>query len=193
MASTDNAPLAGMADELWAAADALPVSGRAMFASARAWPRPDDPLLSAWLAVNAIREWRGDTHWAIQIAEDLSGTEAGILDGAWREYPDDWLPRSRGDDDDALTVGYERLRAKGYAEGHTVNAAGVAYRAGLEDRLDRISALAWQHLGEETTVRFIEMIEPVGDRLIQRIDETAGELWMPAGRTHQRDSYDADT
>ena len=74
--------LAAMADDLWAAADALPLAGRALFASTRVWPRPtDDALLSAWLAVNSIREWRGDTHWAIQIAEDISGTAAGILDG----------------------------------------------------------------------------------------------------------------
>ena len=96
--------LASMAPQLWSAADALPLAGRALFASTRAWPRPDDALLSAWLAVNCIREWRGDTHWAIQIAEDISGTAAGILDGAWRNYDGDWLARSRGADDAALDV-----------------------------------------------------------------------------------------
>jgi hypothetical protein len=178
--------LASMADDLWATADALPLSGRVMFASTRAWPRPaDDPLLSAWLAVNCIREWRGDTHWAIQIAEDISGTAAGILDGAWRNYDDDWLARSRGADDAALAAGYAELEARGLAADGSVNESGLAYRQELEDRLDDLSAVAWRHLGEDSTRRFIELIEPVGGRLVDRIDITAGPNWMPAARDRE--------
>jgi hypothetical protein len=178
--------LAGMADDLWAAADALPLAGRALFASTRAWPRPsDDPLLSAWLAVNCIREWRGDTHWAIQIAEDISGTAAGILDGAWRNYEGDWLARSRGADDAALRVGFAELEARGLATDGEINAAGIDYRQGLEDRLDDLSTAAWRHLGEDATRRFIELIEPFGGRLVERIDVTAGPNWMPAARDRE--------
>ena len=52
----------------------------------------------------------------------------------------------------------------------------------LENGLDGDAALAWQHLGEEKTSRFIDLVSSVGDTLIKRIDETAGEKWMPAGR-----------
>jgi hypothetical protein len=175
--------LASMADDLWTAADALPVSGRALFASTRAWPRPvDAPLLSAWLAVNSIREWRGDTHWAIQIAEGISGTAAGILDGAWRNYEGDWLARSRGADDDSLAAGFAELQARGLADGGRVNDDGIAYRQQLEDRLDDLASAAWRHLSDGATRRFVELIEPVGGRLVERIDVTAGPNWMPAAR-----------
>jgi hypothetical protein len=178
--------LAAMAVDLWAAADALPLSGRALFASTRAWPRPsDDPLLSAWLAVNCIREWRGDTHWAIQIAEDISGTAAGILDGAWRNYEGDWLARSRGADDAALDTGWAELEARGLASGGAVEQTGLDYRQDLEDRLDDLSSAAWRLLGEDATRRFIELIEPVGGRLVERIDLTAGPNWMPAARDRE--------
>jgi len=178
--------LASMADELWAAADSLPLAGRALFATTRVWPRPaDDPLLSAWLAVNCIREWRGDTHWAIQIAEGISGTAAGILDGAWRNYDGDWLARSRGADDAALTVGFAELKSRGLADGSVVNEVGVAYRQELEDRLDDLSAAAWRALGDDATQRFVELIEPVGLRLVERIDVTAGPNWMPAARDRE--------
>ncbi len=178
--------LASMADDLWAAADALPLAGRALFASTRIWPRPsDDALLSAWLAVNCIREWRGDTHWAIQIAEDVSGTAAGILDGAWRNYEGDWLARSRGADDAALEAGWAELEARYLASAGTVNEAGLAYRQELEDRLDDLSSAAWRHLGEDATRSFIELIEPVGARLVERIDQTAGPNWMPAARDRE--------
>ena len=174
--------LAELAESLWAAADALPLTGRPLFASLLHRRRPEDPLLSAWLAVNCIREWRGDTHWAIQIAEDLDGTMAGVLDGAWRGYEDDWLPRSRGADDDALRAAFARLEARGLAEDGTVTDVGIAYRQGLEDRLDRLCTPAWQALGEEGTNRFLDVVEPVGAALLARIDETAGPNWMPAAR-----------
>jgi hypothetical protein len=180
--------LASMAGDFWAAADALPLSGRALFASTRAWPRPSDALLSAWLAVNCIREWRGDTHWAIQIAEDISGTAAGILDGAWRNYDGDWLARSRGADDTALALGFAELEARGLASDGAVTDAGIEYRQGLEDRLDDLCAAAWRHLGKDATLRFVELIEPVGGRLVERIDVTAGPNWMPAARDRKEPS-----
>ena len=178
--------LAALAEPLWAAADTLAVSGRAMFAAQLRHRRTDDPLLSAWLAVNCIREWRGDTHFAIQIAEDITGTEAGILDGAWRNYDDDWLPRSRGADDAALASAYARLAARGLVVDGRVTDEAIAFRISLEDRLNDITANAWQHLGETETVRFCELAERAGDRLIARIDATAGDKWMPAGRLGQR-------
>lgn len=167
---------------LWDAAGSLPVSGRPLFASLIGRRRDDEPLLSAWLAVNCIREWRGDTHWALHVAEDIGPVEAGILDGAWRSYEGDWVPRSRGADDPALDAAYRTLEARGLADGGEVDEAGLALRQRIEDRLDDLSSAAWRHLGEERTRAFLEMVEPVGDRLIERVDRTAGDKWMPAGR-----------
>lgn len=176
--------LASMSTALWEAADSLPNSGRVLFASQLAHRRPDEPLLDAWLAVNCIREWRGDSHWIVHAAEGLTGTEAGVLDGAWRSYADDWLPRSRGADDEALTAAYDLLASRGLVVDGEVTPEAIAYRQGLEDRLDDMAALAWQHLGADQTQRFIDVVGSVGDVLIGRIDATAGEKWMPAGRHH---------
>jgi hypothetical protein len=174
--------LAELAEPLWLAADALSPAGRALFASHRDWPRPDDPLLSAWLAVNCIREWRGDTHWAIQIAEGLSMTAAGVLDNAWRNYEPGWLPRSRGADDAAIDAAIDELTERGLATDGAVNTAGVAYRQALEDRLDELTVEPWQSLGAERTLGLLGLLEPVGDVLLARVDATAGPNWMPAGR-----------
>ncbi len=175
--------LAALTAPLWAAADALPIAGRVFAATLRERPRPDDPLLSAWLAVNCIREWRGDTHWAIQLSEDLGEVAVGILDGAVRDYEDDWLPRSRGADDAAIAGAFTELEARGFATNGAVNADGIAYRRSLEDRLDRLSSPAWRHLGAELTLDFLDLIEPIGARLVDRINETAGPNWMPAARS----------
>lgn len=175
--------LAALAEPLWEAADALPASGRVLFAAHRDWQRPDDDLLSAWLALNAIREFRGDTHWAIQIAEELTGPMAGVLDNAWRSYDGDWIPRSRGADDTMLADAYRELETRGLAVDGVVNQAGIAYRQELETRLDRMTIPAWQALGADRTRQLVELLEPVSDRFIDRVDATAGANWMPAGRT----------
>jgi len=177
--------LAAMAAALWDAADSLPIAGHPLFAAQLRHRRGDDALLSAWLAVNCIREWRGDTHWALHLADDLTGTEAGILDGAWRNYGDDWLPKSRGADAAALAEAYARLEARGLATDGVVNERGIAHRKALEDRLDQLAAGAWRHLGSPRTERFVELVASVGDRLMARIDATAGEKWMPAGRRRE--------
>ena len=174
--------LASMAPALWDVVDHLPVAGRHLFAALRSRRRLDDRLVSAWLAVNAIREWRGDTHFALHVADDISPVAAGLLDGAWRGHDDDWLPRSRGADDAGVTAALDELGARGLADDGRVNAAGIAYRQGIEDRLDDLCAGGWRHLGAETTRRFCELIEPVGERLLARIDATAGPRWMPAAR-----------
>jgi hypothetical protein len=45
-----------------------------------------------------------------------------------------------------------------------------------------LSQRAWQLLGSENTEKFLNLIEPIGERLMDRIDETAGPNWMPAAR-----------
>ena len=175
--------LAALAPTLWDTADSLSPAGRVLFAAHREWPRPDEPLTSAWLAANAIREWRGDTHWAIHCNEGISGTAGGVLDGAWRNYDDpDWLPRSRGAGDDDIAAAVAELAGRGLITDGRVNAAGVAYRQSLEDRLDELTVAPWQHLRRETCERFLSLLDAAGSTLMARVDETAGPNWMPAGR-----------
>lgn len=181
--------LGTFAADLWVAADSLPSAGRVCFAAHRQWPRPThDDALSAWLALNCIREWRGDVHWAIQVTDGLSGTAAGLLDGAWRDYPDDWLARSRGADDAMVTAAMEELDARGFVTDGRVNDEGVRHRQDLEDRLDALTAAPWQHLGADRTLQLVELIAPVADRLLERVNQTAGPNWMPAARLRRADA-----
>ena len=175
-------PLATMSPALWNAAEKLPLSGRALFASLLDWPRHEDPLTSAWLAVNAIREWRGDTHWAIMTSENIDGTMAGILDNAKHNYDDQWLPRSRGADDEAISFAFKKLTERGLANGEEVTTKGLEFREELERKLNNMASAAWRNLGIDQTIQFLELIEPVGSRYIDHIDRTAGSKWMPAGR-----------
>jgi len=66
-----------------------------------------------------------------------------------------------------------------------VSDEGLALRERIESRTDELTGVAWRLLGSEATVRYLELVEPVGARLLARIDETAGPDWMPAARTRR--------
>ena len=175
-------PLARLGPELWPVVDALPTVGRPFFASHLRMPRPEDPVLSGWHAVNCIREWRGDTHWALVAAAGLTGVEASIVHNAWLGYDPDWLPTSRGTDPADLDAAWASLEAKGLAADRTVRPEGVALRQQLEDDTDRRTTEVWERLGETASIRFAEDFEPPCELLLRRVDITAGPNYQPASR-----------
>ncbi len=184
--------LGQLAEPLWRGVDAVHLGARPMFAAHRARPRPDDsqPVLSAWLAANCLRELRGDNHWALCASEDLDDVEVGLLHAAMidvEEYgSEEWIARSRGNDDDAVARGWARLEAKGLATDGALNDEGRRFRLDLEARTDALTAPAWQAVGAEPTAAFCDLIEPHHDAFVARIDATAGPRWMPAVRVKDR-------
>jgi hypothetical protein len=175
-------PLGALAPDLWRVVDELDGSGRVLFAAHRDAARSDDPVVDAWLAVNAIREWRGDSHWAIVMAAGLTGVQAGLLHDAWMGYPREWIPRSRGADDDAIGVALADLERRGLVSDGRVNDAGTALRQQIEDDTDLVSEIPWRAYGADRTDAFVELMAEPGEALLARIDETAGPNWMPAAR-----------
>ena len=149
-------PLAALGPALWPVVEQLPTVGRVLFAAHLRMPRPVDPVLSGWHAVNCLREWRGDAHWALVAAAGLTGVEASILHNAWLGYEPDWLPTSRGTDPADLDAGWRSLGERGLADGRRVLEAGVALRQRLEDETDRLTTLPWRLLGRPATDAFPE-------------------------------------
>lgn len=174
--------LGTMAESLWVVADQLPSMGRVLFAAHRAASRHvEDPVLSAWLAINCLREWRGDTHFAVLVAEGISPVAAGILDDARRNYGG-WIPRSRGADDEGLARAYAELEVLGLAADGVVQAAGLELRERIEVLTDLRTTPCWELLGVARTAQLCDLIDEVGEALVARIDATAGPQWMPAAR-----------
>ena len=175
-------PLARLGPELWPVIDRLPTVGRPFFASHLRMDRPTHEALAGWHAVNCLREWRGDTHWALVAAAGLTGVEASILHNAWLDYEADWLPASRGTDPADLAAAWSSLETKGLALDRAVLPAGLALRQQIEDDTDRLTTLPWEQLGEAASKRFAEDFEPPCELLLARVDETAGPNYQPASR-----------
>ena len=110
-------PLAELGPELWPVVRRLPMVGRTFFGAHLAMPVPEDPMLSGWHAVNCLREWRGDTHWAVVVAEVHGPTAALALveplaleqHHLWHATRADLLRRSG--DPGAAAEAYERALA----------------------------------------------------------------------------------
>ena len=176
------APLSTAGPALWDVVDALPEVGRVLFGAHLTMERPTDPLLSGWHAVNCLREWRGDTHWALVVAAGLTHAEASILHNAWLGYDEDWLARSRGTTPEDLDQGWAALRAKGLVADRTVTEEGLALRQRIEDDTDRLTTVPWERFGAQATEEFASALEPPCILLLARVDETAGPNYQPASR-----------
>ena len=175
-------PLVELGPELWSVVEQLPLIGRVFFGAHLAMPRPGDPLLSGWHAVNCLREWRGDTHWALVVAQGLTHAEASILHNAWLGYEDGWLATSRGTSPEDVEAGWAALEARGLAADGVVGPEGIALRQQIEDDTDRLTTLPWELLGDTRSVEFAERLEPPCEALLPPVDETAGPNYKPASR-----------
>ena len=179
-------PLAELGPDLWAVVDRLPLVGRVFFGAHLAMARPADPVLAGWHAVNCLREWRGDTHWAVVVAHGLTHPEASVLHNAWLGYEEDWLARSRGTTPEDIEAGWTRLAAKGLADGtgdgRAVTPDGLALRQRIEDETDRLTTLPWELLGDARSGEFADRLEPPCELLLARVDLTAGPNYQPASR-----------
>jgi hypothetical protein len=168
--------------DLWAVVDRLPTVGRVFYGAHVGMGRPDDPLLSGWHAVNCLREWRGDTHWALVVAAGLTGVEASCLHNSWLGYEPGWLPTSRGSSAEEIAAAWAGLEANGLARDGVATEEGLALRQRLEDDTDRATTLPWELLGVEGSTAFAELLEPPCELLLRRVDLTAGPNYQPASR-----------
>ena len=175
-------PLYEFGPKIWRVVESLPTVGRPFSASLLEIERPQEPALSGWHAVNYLREWRGDTHWALVASSGLSAGEASILHNAWLGYEGDWLSLSRGNSPESIESSWRSLESKGLATKRTVNDKGIELRQFIEDETDRLTTLPWKALGLADSLRFAEVFEPPCEELLARVDLTAGTNFQPASR-----------
>ncbi len=178
--------LADFRDDLWSAVTHCEPAGRPLFAACLNMPMPEDPTLSAWHALNCLREWRGDTHNAILVAAGLDPVDAVILDSAWAGYPPDWMARSRMWGEDAIASAMSGLESRGLAENGRVSSVGMQYRSDIEFRTDELTARPWKGIGVDRTAEIERILAPAAPLLLERVDRTAGVRYLAAARLHDR-------
>ena len=134
---------APLGDALQAVVEGLDFAGKPLAAAHDAVPLPsDDPLSRFWLLDAVVREYRGDCHISLLVADGLNGVDANVLNvAAGRTFPQQQA--LRGWSDDEWAAGTARLRERGWLDdAGELTEAGTAYRNELEDRTDQVCE-AW--------------------------------------------------
>ena len=124
--------------------------GRALFSAHADLPWPEETHLVAWHAQTLLREFRGDGHIAMLMAEGLSGIEALITHGASGAIPAQMLQRSRDWSNDEWDSGVRVLQSRGLLQqGETLEFSelGKQVRDRIEAQTDLLSMAPYAALG----------------------------------------------
>jgi hypothetical protein len=140
--------LDGVNDALGPVATTLPKPARAMSAGLASWPLPDSAMGRFFRYGDLLREYRGDVHNAIWVADGLSACEIGLVSELWWGLPLKSYSRTRGWTSEEFDVAVDRLKVDGWLDGDGLSADGTARRAAIEDRTDALMVQVLAPLGD---------------------------------------------
>jgi hypothetical protein len=126
------------------------VDGRPLFAGHASLDWPEAPHLVLWHAQTLLREFRGDGHVAILVAEGLCGLGALVLHAATGDVPRAALQTTRSWSDDEWAGAVADLADRGLVDregGFTE--AGTRLRTSIEERTDALAAAPYRSIGED--------------------------------------------
>ena len=163
----DTADLAELGEALWRAVDGCRFDGRPLAAAWASVPRPEDPVVSAWLAVTVLREHRGDGHVLDAVAHSLRGLDATLTLVATGALPRSLVQPTRGWSDDDWDQSVRRLQARGLLDRDgRLTKTGGALRRDVEELTDRLAAGPVERLGPTGVERAIALAAPHSRHLI---------------------------
>ncbi len=151
-----------VSERLLAAAEDLPLAGRAFFAAQLAATIPDDPIGRLWRAADRLREFRGDSHIQVWSAAGLDPLEIGLLSDLFWGLAPRAHTAGRGWTVEQLAAGEARLCARGLLgrDGHLTD-DGLTMREDIEADTDRAVEPALAVLGDDLD-ELLRIIEPWG-------------------------------
>jgi hypothetical protein len=152
---------------LWEAIAGCRFEGLPLAAAWSQVPRPEDPVVSAWLAATVLREHRGDGHILAAVGAVLHGLDATVTFVATGAVTREITQPARGWSDDDWQQSSRRLQARGLlGRDGRLTMTGGALRRDVEDLTDRLAAAPVERLGETGVKRAIDLAAPVSRCLI---------------------------
>lgn len=146
---------------------ALDLAGKPLAAANAAVALPADPLLALWQQVTVIREWRGDVHIAVLVANHIGPCDCMVLQVGTGRFPLGVAQASRQWNEAEWSASVQRLAARGWADASgALTPAGVDAREKIEDDTDRLCAPIWDVVGEAAAARLTELITPVNTAMV---------------------------
>ncbi len=162
----DEAAVSGVADALQVAAQTADPTGRPLFAgfATQAWP--EDPVGRLWHACELLREHRGDSHIAVNVAHGIDPVEMNILTELWVGMPLFSYTSSRGWAPEVMEATAGRLRELGIMWNDELTDGGRATRDRIEADTDAIEASIVETLGDDFD-RIVSQLSSWSQRCIE--------------------------
>jgi hypothetical protein len=137
--------------------------GRPLFAGIAGIPWPEAPNAQIWLAMHALREFRGDGHVAVLTASGLTGIEALVLHAGMGLFPPDLLRSSRAWPQEMWDQTIEELRGRGLLapDELRLSEVGELYRGQIETQTDELTVPAYEQIGQAGAERILELAPPI--------------------------------
>ncbi len=128
-------------------------------------PYADDELIRLWQLVTIVREWRGDAHIGLLVAEPLSPAECTAITNA--QYGG-FVKASRGWAADDWDAAVTRLVDRGWlTDEDNLTDDGAQQRADLERRTNELSVPMWNGMSDAEVQKLGDMLEPIVDATIE--------------------------
>jgi len=141
--------------------------GRSLAAANQSVALPSDPFARLWQLITVIREWRGDAHIGALIAADIDAVEALVLHVATGAFPAKVAKATRGWTEEEWHAGIERLAGRDLVRDNgELTAHGAEYREAIEHRTNDICRRQVETIGDDATLRLIELLEPLRTGLL---------------------------
>lgn len=140
----------------------LDLAGKALGAANASVALPSDPLLALWQQLTVIREWRGDVHIALLVANDVGPCECMVLQVGTGRFPLSITQATRQWDEAQWAAAIANLASRGWVEADgSLTAVGAEARERIEDDTDRLCTPMWAPIGDAGAARLAELILPI--------------------------------
>lgn len=157
--AVDSAEVAEAAELAREASTACAPAGRPLYAGHADLEWPSQPHLVLWHAITLLREYRGDGHIAVLVANALDGLSALVTHTATgKGFSEPAAKKTRGWSDEEWAAAAATLREDGILDDSgDLTPAGIALRERIEAETDQADIAPYEHLGEEKCLRLREI------------------------------------
>jgi hypothetical protein len=140
----------------------LDLAGKPLAAANAALALPADPMLALWQQVTVLREWRGDVHIALLLANRIGPCDCMVLQVGTGRFPLGITQATRQWDETEWAAAIGTLAARGWVDAAgAMTAEGTAARERLEADTDVLCEPIWAPVGEQGAARLAELIRPI--------------------------------
>ena len=140
----------------------LDYAGKPLAAANAAIPLPSDPLVALWQQITIIREWRGDAHISLLVANRVGPCQCMVLQVGTGRFPLGTATATRQWNETEWAEAIRALSELGWVDSTgAMTPEGTAAREGIEDATNQLCEPIWDVVGEAKTKRLAELLWPM--------------------------------